>query len=80
MHATSRRRFLELAGLGAAAAAIGPRGAGAQGKSLTLLHETSFIPPFDEYMQKTLAPSLPQADLKRSASFLVPSLSKGPRG
>ena len=57
MHATSRRRFLELAGLGAAAAAIGPRGAGAQGKSLTLLHETSFIPPFDEYVQKTLAPA-----------------------
>jgi len=49
MH-TSRRRFLELAGLGAAAAAVGQRRAGAQSKSLTLLHETSFIPPFDEYV------------------------------
>ena len=56
MH-TSRRRFLELAGLGAAAAAVGQRRAGAQSKSLTLLHETSFIPPFDEYVQKTLAPA-----------------------
>jgi multiple sugar transport system substrate-binding protein len=55
MHATTRRRFLELAGLGAAAAAIGPRPAGAQGKSLTVLHESSFIKTFDEYFQKTLA-------------------------
>jgi multiple sugar transport system substrate-binding protein len=57
MHATTRRRFLELAGLGAAAAAIGPRPAGAQGKSLTVLHESSFIKTFDEYFQKTLAPA-----------------------
>ena len=56
MRAISRRNFLELAGAGAATA-IGPRRAGAQSKSLTLLHETSFIPPFDEYMQKTLAPA-----------------------
>ena len=57
MHAATRRRFLELAGLGAAAAAIGPRPAGAQGKSLTVLHESSFIKTFDEYFQKTLAPA-----------------------
>ena len=56
MDATSRRRFLELAGLGAAAATIGPRTAGAQKKSLTFLHESSFIKIFDEYFQKTLAP------------------------
>ena len=57
MHATSRRRFLELAGLGAAATAIHPRPAGAQGKSLTFLHESSFIKTYDEYFQKTLAPA-----------------------
>jgi multiple sugar transport system substrate-binding protein len=57
MHATSRRRFLELAGLGAAAAAIGPRRAPAAGKTVTLLHESSFIPPFDEYMKNVLAPA-----------------------
>jgi multiple sugar transport system substrate-binding protein len=56
MHA-SRRRFLELAGLGAAATAIGPRRADAQSKSLTILHESSFIKPFDEYFQNTLAPA-----------------------
>ena len=55
MHATSRRRFLEIAGLGAAAAAIGPRPADAQGKSLTVLHESSFIKPYDEYFQNKLA-------------------------
>ena len=57
MHATSRRKFLELAGLGAAATAIRPRPAGAQGKSLTFLHESSFIKTYDEYFQKTLAPA-----------------------
>ena len=57
MHATSRRRFLELAGLGAAAAAIGSRPAGAQGRSLTVLHESSFIKPSDEYFQNKLAPA-----------------------
>ena len=57
MDATSRRRFLALAGLGAAAAAIRPRPANAQGKSLTFLHESSFIKTFDEYFQKTLAPA-----------------------
>jgi multiple sugar transport system substrate-binding protein len=57
MDATSRRRFLKLAGLGAAVATIGPRTAGAQKKSLTFLHESSFIKIFDEYFQKTLAPA-----------------------
>jgi len=57
MHATSRRRFLEFAGLGAAAAAIGSRPAGAQGRSLTVLHESSFIKPYDEYFQNKLAPA-----------------------
>src|ERR1700751_1488425 len=57
MDATSRRRFLKLAGLGAMGAAIGPRSAAAEAKSLTFLHESSFIKTFDEYMQKTLAPA-----------------------
>ena len=57
MDSTSRRGFLKLAGLGAIGAAIGPRPAGAQSKSLTFLHESSFIKTFDEYFQKTLAPA-----------------------
>jgi len=55
MSAISRRGFLELAGVAAATAVVGPRPAPAAGKSLTVLHESSFIPPFDEYFKTTLA-------------------------
>ena len=55
MDATSRRSLLKLAGLGALGAAISPQRAPAAGKSLTILHESSFIPPFDEYIKTTLA-------------------------
>ena len=61
MDGTSRRGFLKLAGLGAMGAAIGPRSAGAEAKSLTFLHESSIIKTFDEYMQKTLAPAYEKA-------------------
>src|SRR5215469_6663422 len=57
MDVTSRRGFLQLAGIGAMGAALGPRLAAAEAKSLTFLHESSFIKTFDEYMQKTLAPA-----------------------
>ena len=57
MDTTSRRGFLELAALGAVGAALGPRRASAQPKSLTFLHESSFIKTYDEYFQKTLAPA-----------------------
>ncbi len=57
MNGKSRREFLKIAGLGTMGAAIGARSAAAQQKSITLLHESSFIKPFDEYMQKTLAPA-----------------------
>jgi anaerobic selenocysteine-containing dehydrogenase len=48
MGTSSRRGFLKLAGLGAVGAAIGPQAASAQKKSLTLLHESSFIKTYDE--------------------------------
>src|SRR5499433_2939439 len=54
---TSRRAFLQLATLGTVGAMIGPRHASAAAKSLTVLHESSFIKTFDEYFQKTLAPT-----------------------
>src|SRR5689334_5808296 len=57
MDVTSRRGFLRLAGIGALGAAMAPHLAAAQAKSLTFLHESSFIKTFDEYMQKTLAPA-----------------------
>src|SRR5436309_11696489 len=57
MSGASRRDFLKIAVAGAAGAAL-PNGAGhAAGKTVTLLHESSFIKTFDEYMQKTLAPA-----------------------
>ena len=55
--AASRRDFLKIAAAGAAAAALAPASARAAEKTITLLHESSFIQPFDEYMQNTLAPA-----------------------
>ena len=50
MHGISRRGFLELAGIAAATAVFRPRPAPAAGKTVTVLHESSFIPPFDDYI------------------------------
>src|SRR5499433_3540223 len=60
-HARSRRGFLKLAALGTVGAMIRPRQAAAATKSLTVLHESSFIKTFDEYFQKTLAPAYEKA-------------------
>src|SRR4051794_15136640 len=54
MGGTSRPDFIKLAAAGAAGAALG-RPAQAAGKTITILHESSFIPPFDEYIKTTLA-------------------------
>src|SRR6185312_12428316 len=42
---------------GTAAAAWGGRPASAADKTITILHESSFIKPFDEYVSNTLAPA-----------------------
>src|SRR5438045_2474485 len=57
MGGRSRRDFLKIAVAGAAGAAFAPGAARAADKSVTMLHESSFIKTFDEYMQKTLAPA-----------------------
>ena len=57
MSGKSRRDFLKIAVTGAAGAALAPRIGHAAGKTVTMLHESSFIKTFDEYMQKTLAPA-----------------------
>jgi multiple sugar transport system substrate-binding protein len=57
MSGRSRRDFLKIAVAGAAGAALAPGAARAAGKSVTLLHESSFIKVFDEYMQNKLAPA-----------------------
>src|SRR3954464_1746557 len=57
MSGRSRRDFLKIAVAGAAGTALAPSlGRGAH-KSVTLLHESSFIKTVDEYMQKALAPA-----------------------
>jgi multiple sugar transport system substrate-binding protein len=55
MSGRSRRDFLKIAMAGAGAAALMPSAGRAAGKTITVLHESSFIPPFDEYIKTTLA-------------------------
>jgi multiple sugar transport system substrate-binding protein len=55
MGSRSRRDFLKMAGAAAAGAAFAPTAGRAAGKTITILHESSFIPPFDEYIKTTLA-------------------------
>ena len=57
MSGRSRRDFLKIAVAVAAGAALPPGAGRAADKSVTLLHESSFIKVFDEYMQKTLVPA-----------------------
>ena len=52
---TSRRDFIKVAIAGSAAAALLTPAARAAGKTLTMLHESSFIPPFDEFIKTKLA-------------------------
>jgi ABC-type glycerol-3-phosphate transport system substrate-binding protein len=53
----SRRQFLKATAIGAAGAALGIRpGVGAP-KTMSIMHENSFIKTFDEYFQKTLIPA-----------------------
>src|SRR5215831_14008838 len=54
---TSRRRFLKLAAAGTAAALSRSRPAHAEPKTITVLHESSFIKPFDDYVQNVLSPA-----------------------
>ena len=58
---TTRRNFLKVAAGGTAAAAWGARPAAAADKTITILHESSFIKPFDEYVSNTLAPAYEKA-------------------
>jgi multiple sugar transport system substrate-binding protein len=54
---TSRRQLLKAAAAGAAASIIGVPHGRAAAKSLTLVHESSFIKNFDAFFQQTLAPA-----------------------
>lgn len=61
MSNTSRRDVLKITAAGAASAALLPRTGFAADKSITLLHESSFIPAFDAYMKDTIAPAYEKA-------------------
>ena len=53
----SRRQFLKATAFGVAGAALGVRpGVGAP-KTMSIMHENSFIKTYDEYFQKTLIPA-----------------------
>jgi multiple sugar transport system substrate-binding protein len=53
---STRRDFLTVSIVGAAGAAFGPRLAGAAPKSMSVVHESSFIKQFDDFFVKQLAP------------------------
>jgi multiple sugar transport system substrate-binding protein len=53
---TTRREFLTLSLTGGAAVALASRRVGAAPKAMSVLHESSFIKPFDDFFVKTLAP------------------------
>src|SRR5689334_8161668 len=55
MSSSTRREFITVS-LVAAGATMAPRLAGAQPKSMTVVHESSFIKEFDDFFVKTLAP------------------------
>src|ERR1051326_1456265 len=52
---TTRRDFIKISG-GVVAGALAPGWAGAQPKTMTVVRESSFIKPFDDYFSKTLLP------------------------
>ena len=53
---TTRRDFLTVTMVGGAAAALAPRAVGAAPKSMSVVHESSFIKQFDDFFVKKLAP------------------------
>ncbi len=54
---TTRREFLTVTMAGVAAAGLSPSRAGAAPKSMTVMHESSFIKAFDDFFVKNLAPA-----------------------
>ena len=58
---STRREFLTSTLVGGAAAALAPRRAGAAPKSMSVVHESSFIKPFDDFFVKKLAAGVREA-------------------
>src|ERR1700694_5555070 len=53
----SRRQFLKATAFGVAGAALGVRPSIGAPKTMSIMHENSFIKIYDEYFQKTLIPA-----------------------
>lgn len=53
----SRRDFLKAAAIGTVGSAFGPAAGRSATKTLSLMHESSFIKAYDEHFQKKLAPA-----------------------
>ena len=58
IRAASRRDVLKIAGLAGAGAMLGRRAGRAAPKSMTMMHESSFIPAYDAYLQEHARPGL----------------------
>jgi len=57
----SRRSVLKLTALGAVGTLLGPAAGRAAPKSLTMMHESSFIPPYDAFFKNNLAAAYEKA-------------------
>jgi len=57
----SRRDVLKIAGTGGAAALLGARSGRAESKTLSFMHESSFISSYDDFFKKTLVPEYQKA-------------------
>ena len=61
IQSASRRDVLKIASLAGAGAAFGAHAGYAADKKLSFMHESSFIPAYDDYMKKTLVPEYAKA-------------------
>jgi multiple sugar transport system substrate-binding protein len=61
IRAASRRDILKITALSSVGGLLGAAQARAAPKSLTLMHESSFIPAYDAYVKNTLAPAYEKA-------------------
>jgi multiple sugar transport system substrate-binding protein len=61
VRAASRRDVLKIAGIGGAGALLGAKTGGAATKTLSFMHESSFIQTYDDFFKKTLVPEYQKA-------------------
>ena len=57
IRAASRRDVLKITGLASMGGLLGQARAAAAPRAMTMMHESSFIPPYDTYFRNTIAPA-----------------------